>query len=378
MIAWLKCLGEVVSKQQSCVLITVARTRGSTPRDIGAKMIVTRNQTIGSIGGGQLEYQCTKVACDWLSGDSGKGRSRLERFPLGTNCGQCCGGVAEILFEEIDWTQSEWINALLTCHNEGRDAVMLTIAQSRLQGGKLIVTADKCFGDCDELATNTGILVNARRALNDNAGVLQSSVACNSNVEIDGTRLPILIEPIRANDFSIVVFGAGHVGSACVDIFSKLDANIRLVDSRHEIIESGFPFPEPCNVQAIHAKDPSSLIPYLPANGYYLIMTHDHALDLELCIHLLRRTDIAYCGLIGSLSKRRRFDKRFRALGLSTGEVSRLTCPIGVEDIRGKKPYEIAIAVSAQLLNIREAGINTVPTAGSETLSNLLASRHGS
>ncbi len=62
MIAWLEYLGKAISKQEPCVLVTVAGTRGSTPREIGAKMIVTSNQTIGTNGGGQLEYQCTQLA----------------------------------------------------------------------------------------------------------------------------------------------------------------------------------------------------------------------------------------------------------------------------------------------------------------------------
>ncbi len=68
----------------------------------------------------------------------------------------------------------------------------------------------------------------------------------------------------------------------------------------------------------------------------------------------LRRGDAAYCGLIGSLTKRRRFDKRFRQQGLSQGAIEQLVCPIGVTGISGKKPAEIAIAVAAELLRMYE------------------------
>ena len=82
-------------------------------------------------------------------------------------------------------------------------------------------------------------------------------------------------------------------------------------------------------------------------------MTHSHALDFDICTRALVREDLAYVGLIGSLSKRRRFIKRFEEHGLSDEAIERLTCPIGVDGIPGKRPAEIAVGVSAQLLERR-------------------------
>ena len=145
------------------------------------------------------------------------------------------------------------------------------------------------------------------------------------------------------------MFGAGHVGAACVSALSMLDARIDLIDSRSGVLAAAYP----TNVQALETADPALLAAASPAR-YYLVMTHDHALDLDICVRLLQRTDIAYCGLIGSVSKRRRFEKRFRALGLSENDISALTCPVGIGEISGKKPAEIAIGVAAQLLQIHE------------------------
>ncbi len=84
-------------------------------------------------------------------------------------------------------------------------------------------------------------------------------------------------------------------------------------------------------------------------------MTHSHALDFDICDRILRRNDARYCGLIGSMSKRRRFEKRYRQQGMSDALLSQLVCPIGVEGISGKKPAEIAVAASAEILRIYEA-----------------------
>ena len=84
------------------------------------------------------------------------------------------------------------------------------------------------------------------------------------------------------------------------------------------------------------------------------MMTHSHSLDFDICDRILRRSDERYCGLIGSLSKRRRFEKRYRQQGMAQGMIDRLVCPIGVDGISGKKPAEIAVSVAAELLKVRE------------------------
>jgi xanthine/CO dehydrogenase XdhC/CoxF family maturation factor len=82
-----------------------------------------------------------------------------------------------------------------------------------------------------------------------------------------------------------------------------------------------------------------------------LVMTHSHDLDLVLVERLLRRGDLAHVGLIGSASKRARFEARLAAKNVpSTG----LVCPIGIGAIRDKHPHAIAIAAAAQLLEVRE------------------------
>jgi xanthine dehydrogenase accessory factor len=83
-------------------------------------------------------------------------------------------------------------------------------------------------------------------------------------------------------------------------------------------------------------------------------MTHSHALDFDICERILERRDAAYCGLIGSVTKRRRFEKRFRAQGMPQEVLDALICPIGVDGIKGKKPAEIAVAAAADVLRAHE------------------------
>jgi xanthine dehydrogenase accessory factor len=140
-----------------------------------------------------------------------------------------------------------------------------------------------------------------------------------------------------------------------VAALSGLDCNIRWIDSRRNMFRK-----VPGNVRAIESQDPSLEVAALPRDSFYLVMTHSHAMDFDICDRILRRRDARYCGLIGSLSKRRRFEKRYRQQGLSQALIDQLVCPIGVNGISGKKPAEIAVAVAAEVLKIRERAVAPV------------------
>jgi xanthine dehydrogenase accessory factor len=101
-----------------------------------------------------------------------------------------------------------------------------------------------------------------------------------------------------------------------------------------------------------------------PAGAYFLVMTHSHPQDEALAERILARDDVAYFGLIGSLPKRRQFERRLEARGISRARLATMTCPIGIEGITGKEPEVIAIAVAAQLLQVRSRGA-AAGTAGS-------------
>jgi xanthine dehydrogenase accessory factor len=87
-----------------------------------------------------------------------------------------------------------------------------------------------------------------------------------------------------------------------------------------------------------------------PPGASYLVLTHDHDLDLRITEAVLKRADFAYLGLIGSKTKRQRFVHRFEQRGIDAEAIARMTCPIGVEGIAAKEPELIAIGVVAQLL----------------------------
>lgn len=324
--AWVEVLEALSAAGEAVVAVTVTGTRGSAPRETGAKMLVTADETIGTIGGGRLEYECARIAAGML-GDGD--RRELRTFTLGASMGQCCGGVVDVLFEPLG--PDSWLAELAALHGRREGAVIVTPLDA--DGGKAIVSADKSFAAADlpeEIAT---------RAREQLAGEGEACVQSG-----------YLLEPVVDSGFTIAVFGAGHVGRAVTDVLAGLDCRIRWVDSRRGVFGA-----LPANIHAVETDDPAREVAALPAGAFYLVMTHSHAIDFDVVSRVLVRGDAAYCGLIGSRSKRRRFEKRLKALGVSERTLARLTCPIGVDGISGKRPAEIAVAVAAELLRVREA-----------------------
>jgi xanthine dehydrogenase accessory factor len=105
-------------------------------------------------------------------------------------------------------------------------------------------------------------------------------------------------------------------------------------------------------VLADHPEDETKDV---PPGAYALVMTHSHDLDLAIVERLLKRGDCRYVGLIGSDTKRRNFESRLARKGFDEGTIKSLRCPIGIAGIEGKHPGEIAIAVAAELLQLRDA-----------------------
>ncbi len=92
----------------------------------------------------------------------------------------------------------------------------------------------------------------------------------------------------------------------------------------------------------------------MPDQALNIVMSHSHELDEDICFHYLSEKSFHFLGLIGSKTKRARFLHRLRDRGIVQEQLNRLTCPIGVSEVTGNSPPEIAIGVAAQLLGIRD------------------------
>jgi xanthine dehydrogenase accessory factor len=341
---WLHGLARAREQGVDAVLVTVAVGKGSTPREPGVKMTVTRDASYGTIGGGELEYQAIGVARGLLGSNDALQEMTSRRYPLGATMGQHCGGAADLIFERVS-RDAPWVSHLSSALNQGQAWVAVTPVDGA-SDVHLHVGSEATWGTLGDAALDSLAASKARALLAD-----EGARSTMTTLELAGRAAQaVLLDPVRPSDFRVVLFGAGHVGRALVRVLGALPCEVDWIDSR----VSEFPADLPSNARKIVSDDAVTLASKAPRDSYFLAMTHSHALDFELMKAILERGDFAYCGMIGSTTKRRTFENSLAKQGVARVALDRFTCPIGIDGIGGKEPGSIAVAVAAQLLMVRE------------------------
>ena len=344
---WMRQLRAWLGEGTSCVSVVVAGVRGSIPREPGTRMLVSADAMHGTVGGGNLEYKAIELARGMLAGEGA--RIAQYRFPLGPSLGQCCGGATWLVMERFLPHEAAAGLAMLDELDAGLAGHPPALLATWLDGTQRPrVFSRRDAGCADGVA---GSLPARHRAA---ALALVGGAQAGALMADD-----VLLERIAPPAFEVVLFGAGHVGRALARVLGELPVSLTWVDSR----EAEFPPDAAANVRTRLTQDPEDEVARAAAGTAFLVMTHSHALDQDLCERILRRGDFAYLGLIGSGTKRARFEQRFAARSLDAGLVGRMTCPIGVPGVTGKEPGVIAVAVAAQLMQLRGARASLAPPA---------------
>ncbi|MCQ6256814.1 xanthine dehydrogenase accessory protein XdhC [Pseudomonas sp. Q11] len=246
-----------------------------------------------------------------------------------------------------------WISALADLQDRGEPCVLVTIIEElgstpRNAGSKMVISTSQTFDTIGgghleykamELARQ--MLASGQQSTHLERFSLGASLGqCCGGVTV------LLFEPMGQVQAQIAVFGAGHVGRALVPLLASLPCKVRWIDSR----EAEFPEHLPHGVRKIVSEEPLDEIDELPAGSYCIVMTHNHQLDLELSAAILKRNDFAYFGLIGSKTKRVKFEHRLRDRGFDSSTLQRMRCPMGIGDVKGKLPVEIAISIAGEII----------------------------
>ncbi|MGI4844982.1 MAG: xanthine dehydrogenase accessory protein XdhC [Janthinobacterium lividum] len=332
------------------VLVTVARVEGSVPREPGARMLVDAQGFRGTIGGGHLEHRALDMARAMLA--QGGTQAHIERFPLGPKLGQCCGGVAWLAFEMAD---AEQIALLNRRRNEDTWRTVF-VGWAGLPPAR---STDGCAAATPPLAERA-----------DGGAVHPTSLFDGSGRQLAGGDVPAfdrsqgthifqddigrlwLLDAVLAPRAHLMLLGAGHVGAAIVRALAELPCRVTWVDEREDL----FPAAVPPNVTVEATDTPEVLVEKAAPGTSFLVMTHSHALDLQLTHAILSRPGAGdWFGLIGSSTKRRQFEHRLRERGIDDARLDTMVCPIGLPGIEGKAPAVIAASVAAQLLTVWEA-----------------------
>jgi xanthine dehydrogenase accessory factor len=227
------------------VLVTIAAAKGSTPRVPGTRMLVDTEGLVGSVGGGQLEFDIIAQARALIA--QGATASSHQHFILGPDLRQCCGGALDIVLEPLAADAAFWLGQVIAWEQTGQYWTgTLTLGQP---------SAAREIHPLEEAPTDPG---TARLHRNETGSVLS---------EASGMRWP-----------QLYLFGAGHVGRALVRLLGELPFRVIWSDGREGI----FPDRIPDNVVIDAGAANAEMIKAAPADAHFLVMTHSHALDFEI------------------------------------------------------------------------------------------------
>lgn len=333
-------LAKALAAHGRAVVVAIAHGSGSIPREPGAWMVISANGATGTIGGGHLEHEATRLAREAIA-QATPPATWLVRFPLAARLGQCCGGVATVAFAVVD-AGASWLDVAAACERTSAAfALVHRLGVADDASRRLVVTADDSRGSVGDATLDSAAVVAARNRL--------ASTGATGLAEVGGASF--FIHVVRPRAFDVMLFGNGHVGRALVQVLAALPCRVRWIDER----EDDFPGTVPGNVEVVATDAPAAEIADAPRGAYVVVTTHTHALDFEIVEAALARDDWAYLGLIGSKSKRAQFAKRLEARGRGDEDLARVTCPIGAPSgLTSKEPGVIAVGVAAEILAIRE------------------------
>jgi xanthine dehydrogenase accessory factor len=258
----------------------------------------------------------------------------------------------------------EWIEKLSELHAQRRPCALVVVTEvkgsgPRESGARMVVAMgarsrpELVFGtigggNLEHLAIERcGELLAKGRSVSESTAYPLSEKAG----QCCGGEVTLFFETFPWSRRRVVVFGAGHVAQAIGGLAAYLSADLTLIDARAEDeILPTLPKSRPYEVLCVD--HPEEEVAELPESTLVLVMTHSHALDLEIVARAIRR-DFAYVGLIGSERKWDRFRKRLEQRGFTEAEIGKVRCPIGVSK-HSKEPTAIAISVAAELLEVMQ------------------------
>lgn len=277
-----------------------------------------------------------------------------------------------------------WTAAVHQLNKQGKAYVVATIvgvtgSTPRNSGTKMVITHEDIFDTIGGGHLEHKVIKHAHKLLNS-AEACQQLEHFQLGAQLGqccGGDASVLFECFSATGANIILFGAGHVGKALIPILAGLPCSITWVDSRAE------QFPDDvdayANVTAIVSENPAEEVAVMPANSYYIVMTHNHQLDFDISHNILKRADFTYSGLIASETKWRRFQQRFQHRDIDKSLVARMNCPIGLTQVQGKLPMEVAVSVAGEIIQLYQSkqALESNPEANKQKNTKRQSSKRG-
>ena len=345
----------------SLALATIVESRGSTPREVGAKMIIEeQGRILGTVGGGCGEAQVWQDALRVLK----EGRPRFSCVDLtgeiNENTATNCGGIMDVFIDSLrpedsagGGLASETIANLVLDVYEKRDrAVLATVmevegTESVGPGFKILITEN---GETPGWTADLPIVKSITQAA---LSVLEDGRSRRASVRQEGTaaKLDVFFE-LLTPPAEIVIVGAGHIARPLSQIAKIMGFEVTVIDDRSNFANR-VRFSE---ADRIIVEDIEKAITEIAigSSTHIVLVTRGHQMDQAALLKVIG-SRAAYIGMIGSRRRVGAVFKYIKEQGITSDLIERVHAPIGI-DIGAETPEEIAVAIMAEIVKVHRRG----------------------
>jgi xanthine dehydrogenase accessory factor len=320
-------------------LATVVSTWGSSPRGVGAKMVINIDGDFaGSVSGGCVESSVIEEGENLLR----TGEARLLRFgvsdEMALEVGLSCGGDIDIFVRKLDWSK---VNILIDCWKKGVPVVNAVVIKGRhgLIGQEILVFSN---GETIEDGAHSSLKVVGEIAKQ----VIISGFSSRETIHVDDkTEIEIFFDLISPPP-NLVIVGGVHIAIPLVAFGNILGFRTVIIDPRRQFA-SFERFPQADLIINAWPKDALAEINLTPTTAV-AVLTHDPKID-DKALEVFLTSSVFYIGVLGSNKTQKERRDHLREQGLSKLQVERLKGPIGL-DLGAKSPEEIALEIMAEIV----------------------------
>jgi xanthine dehydrogenase accessory factor len=335
---------ELVAARETVAAATVISAQGSTPRQVGAKMVVrSSGDIVGTIGGGCGEAEVWQAAM--YSIQDGERRivevDLTEDVTLETE--MVCGGVMKLFIDVWTEEDADLAEAITAALEEKKRLVLATVISSdRPSWRRLVLPDGKVVGSLGDDRLDGWVTSEATKALEEGA---------SRTVADRETGLQVFLD-VQMSPPTLLIAGGGHIAVPVARLGTMLGFRVVVLDDRpHFANRERFP-----GADEVLAADFGETLSSYPIDDqtYIAIMTRGHTHDME-CLLQVIGSPAAYIGMIGSRRRVKGVFELLKEQGCSEEATARIHAPIGL-DIGAETPEEIALSVMGEIVKARRGG----------------------
>lgn len=357
---------EILADGKPFVLATIIRTRGSVPREVGAKMVVPlEGQPFGTIGGGCGEGEVLRRAYPILDTSTPHPSApRVVQVDLTGDFDQdeiqVCGGVMDVALDL--WQPDEHrelVHTLAVAARTQRPAALMTTldqVDGLRPGTKSCLAVDQndtsltpdVSIDADTLKTLSALVTAGKPQLY----ALSPHGDVHEDALVRKEAWPRVFVDVQTGVQTLLVVGAGHIAQPLCSIGTQLGFRTVVVDDRWAFANRER-FPDAAELRVGPFEEVLNSLP-VNAQTFVVVVTRGHVWD-ETAVKAVLKRHPAYVGMIGSRRRSKRTLERLVEQGYRVEDVARVHTPLGL-DIGAETPAEIAVAIAAEIVRARRGG----------------------